>query len=421
MNKSLFLVLITAFLDILGMSILLPVLPDITTHFHQSESWTMWTQSVYAVGMFFSGIFIGNLSDKFGRRRMLIITTGINILGYIATLISLSVGSTAGLIGFAIFLGARIIAGIGGAGFGVVQAYISDISSPETKTKNMGMMGAAFGTAFLIGPAIGGIIATGLGIPDKIATGLGIPNYIINILNHGWGTTGILYVSIMIITINLLWIIFRLPEPKHHLTEMPNVNLKEWSMTSEIYVLLFLSLGITIGFSVIQSGSGQFYTDKFGFDANLRGYTMAIVGLVSIIFQGFLVKYVRRYLNEERMLQVGLIILSIGMILLASNEYAILVFYIIILFPLGMGSIGPSLASMLSKDAGKHAGRIMGMNTSITGIGGIIGPILTGGLYKFSITLPFWASSGLFLILFMVSIFFIGKNHWRGSIFTNID
>ncbi len=421
MNKSLFLVLITAFLDILWMSILLPVLPDITTHFHQSESWTMWTQSVYAVGMFFSGIFIGNLSDKFGRRRMLIITTWINILGYIATLISLSVWSTAGLIWFAIFLWARIIAWIGGAWFWVVQAYISDISSPETKTKNMGMMGAAFGTAFLIGPAIGGIIATWLWIPDKIATWLWIPNYIINILNHWWWTTGILYVSIMIITINLLWIIFRLPEPKHHLTEMPNVNLKEWSMTSEIYVLLFLSLWITIGFSVIQSWSGQFYTDKFGFDANLRGYTMAIVWLVSIIFQWFLVKYVRRYLNEERMLQVWLIILSIGMILLASNEYAILVFYIIILFPLWMWSIGPSLASMLSKDAGKHAWRIMGMNTSITGIWGIIWPILTGWLYKFSITLPFWASSWLFLILFMVSIFFIGKNHWRGSIFTNID
>jgi DHA1 family tetracycline resistance protein-like MFS transporter len=381
----------------------------------------MWSQSVYAVGMFFSGIFIGNLSDKFGRRRMLIITTWINIIGYIATLISLNVWSTDGLIWFAIFLWARIIAWIGGAWFWVVQAYISDISSPETKTKNMWMMGAAFGTAFLIGPAIGGIIATGLWIPYKIATGLWILDYIINFLNHWWWTTGILYVSIVIITINLFWIIFRLPEPKHHLTEMSNVNLKEWSMTNEIYVLLFLSLWITIGFSVIQSWSGQFYTDKFDFDANLRGYTMAIVGLVSIIFQWFLVKYVRKYLNEERMLQVWLIILTFGMILLAANEYAFLVFFIIILFPLGMGSIGPSLASMLSKDAGKHAWRIMGMNTSITGIWGIIWPVLTGWFYATHITLPFWASAWLFFVLFIVSIFFIGKNHWRDSFFTHID
>lgn len=386
MNKSLLLVLITAFLDILGLSILLPVFPDITAHFHQAESWTMWTQSIYAVGMFFSGIFIGNLSDKFGRKRMLIVTSGFNLLGYIATLIALNIGSTVGIMGFALYLSARVIAGIGGAGFWVVQAYISDISAPAEKTKNMGMMGAAFGTAFLIWPAIGGILAS------------------------FWWTNWILFVSIAIITINFLWIIFWLPEPKHHLKEMDSVDLKEWTMTNEIYILLVLSVGATIGFSVIQSWSGQFYADKFHFDANLRGYTMAIVWLISIIFQGFLVKYIRKYLNEQRMMQVWLTILTIGMILLALNEYAILVFFIIILFPLGMGSFNPSLSSLLSRDAGKHAGRIMGMNTSVTGIGGIIWPILTWwlyGIHDYEITRPFWASAGLFFLLSLVSILFL--------------
>ncbi len=381
MNKSLLLVLITAFLDILWMSILIPVFPDITAHFHQAESWTMWTQSIYAVGMFFSGIFIGNLSDKFGRKRMLIVTSGFNLLGYIATLIALNIGSTVGIMGFALYLSARVIAGIWGAGFWVVQAYISDISSPLEKTKNMGMMGAAFGTAFLVWPAIGGILAS------------------------IWWTNGILLVSIAIITINFLWIIFWLPEPKHHLREMDSVDIKEWSMTPEIYMLLALSLWATIGFSVIQSWSGQFYADKFHFNADFRGYTMAIVGLVSIIFQGFLVKYVRKYLNEQRMMQMWLMLLAIGMVFLAFNEYAVLIFFIIILFPLGMGSFNPSVSSLLSKDAGKHAGRVMGMNTSVTGIGGIIGPVLTGWLYAIHITFPFWASAVLFLLLFSVSIF----------------
>ena len=84
------------------MSILIPVFPDITAHFHQAESWTMWTQS----------IFIGNLSDKFGRKRMLIVTSGFNLLGYIATLIALNIGSTVGIMGFALYLSARVIAGI---------------------------------------------------------------------------------------------------------------------------------------------------------------------------------------------------------------------------------------------------------------------------------------------------------------------
>jgi DHA1 family tetracycline resistance protein-like MFS transporter len=393
MNKSLLLVLITAFLDILGLSILLPVFPEITAHFHQSESWTMWTQSVYAVGMFFSGIFIWNLSDKYGRKKMLIVTSWFNLLGYIATLYALNIGSTIGITGFAIYLSARLIAGIGGSGFWVVQAYISDISTSETRTKNMWMMGAAFWTAFLVWPAIGWILAS-----------------------H-WGTNGILYVSIAIIAINFLWIIFGLPEPTHHMKEMGNVDIKEWKMTNEIYVLLFLSLGATIGFSVINSWSGQFYTDKFDFDSKLLGYTMAMVWLISIIYQWFLVKYVRKYLNEEHMMQTWLLVLTIGMILLAINETALLVFLIIILFPLGMWSFNPSLSSLLSKDAGKHAGRVMWMNTSVTGIGWIIWPVLTGWLYGINITLPFWASAWLFFVLFIISILFLWTKKWRDYLF----
>jgi DHA1 family tetracycline resistance protein-like MFS transporter len=373
------LILLTAFLDLLGFSILMPVLPDITEHFHQAESWTMWTQSVYAVGMFFAGFIIGNLSDKYGRKNMLIFTTSINLLGYIVTLIALQFWNTVGIVGFVGYLFARLIAWVGGAGFGVVQAYISDISSPEEKTKNMGLMGAAFGTAFLVGPAIGGLLASFSGIE------------------------GILIVSSIIITINLIWIIFGLPEPKHHIEEMPTVDITQWQMSREVYILLFLSMCITIGFSVMQSGSGQYYTDRFGFDADMRGYTMAVVGAISIIFQGFLVKYVRKVFDEYRMFDIGLFLVALGMILLALNPFAFLVFFVVILFPLGMGSLGPSLASLLARDAGKHAGRVMGINTSMTWVGGIIGPILTGGLYAIDITLPFYAAGGLFLVLLVIS------------------
>ncbi len=390
-TSQLFLILLTAFLDILGMSILIPVFPDLTAHFHMAESWTMWTQSIYAIGMFFSGFIIGNLSDKYGRKKMLIVTSSFNLLGYIATLTALSIGSTTGIIGFWLYLSARLIAGIGWAGYWVVQAYISDISAPEVKTKNMGLMGAAFGTAFLVWPAIGWVLAS-----------------------FAW-VNGILLVSIAIITINLLWIIFWLPEPKHHEREMKTVDIAEWKMSREIYILLILALGASIGSSVMQSGSGQFYADRFWFNADLRGYTMAVVGLISIIFQGFLVKYVRKYLNEQRMMQVGFALVSAGMILLAWNTYAPFVFLIIILFPLGMGSFGPSIASLLSQDAGKHAGRVMGMNTSMTGIGGIIGPIITWWLYAMHIALPFWYAGGLFLILFILSVIYL-KKHTRTKV-----
>lgn len=380
------LIFITAFLDILGMSLLIPVFPDLTAHFHAAEPWTMWTQSIYSIGMFFAGFYVGNLSDKYGRKNILIVTSSFNLLGYILSLAAISLGNVDSLFVFWFYLLARFIAGIGWSGFAVVQAYISDISSPEDKTKNMGLIGAAFGSAFLIGPAIGGILT-------KIA-----------------GIEGIFTISIIIITINLLWIIFWLPEPKQHISEMKNVDIHEWKMSKEIYLLLALGLGAGIGFSVMQSWSGQYYVDRFWFDADTRGYIMSVVGLVSIVFQGFLVKHIRRFLDEARMIQAWLGVLTIGMILLAINSIPLFVFFIVILFPLGMGSFWPSVNALLAKDAGKHAGRVMGMSTSMWGIGGIVGPILTGWLYAGHITLPFWWASVLFWILSVVAFVYLRKS-----------
>ncbi|GAB0174735.1 MAG: tetracycline resistance MFS efflux pump [Candidatus Altimarinota bacterium] len=382
LQSQLPLILTTAFLDILGMSLLIPSFPAITAHFGQAESWSMWTQAIYSFGMFLAGSIVGNLSDKYGRKNMLIVTSSINIIGYLATYFALKLGSTVGFTGFLLYLGARFVAGIGGAGFGVVQAYISDISMGAEKTKNMGMMGAAFGMAFLIGPAIGGILAKYIGIE------------------------GLLLVSTVIIIANLLWIIYGLPEPREHISEMSDVDILEWRMTGEIYFLLALSLLATIGFSAMQGGSSQFTTDKFGFDSQMIGYSMAVVGITSIIYQGFLVRFVRRIFDEKQMIQIGFFILTVGFVLYAINPYAILVYFIGILFPLGMGSFGPSVAALLSKDAGKHAGRVMGMNTSVSGIGGILGPIIVGVLYAIHIELPYWVSAGLFGFLFFACLFY---------------
>ena len=111
------LILTTAFLDILGMSLLIPSFPAITEHFHQAESWSMWTQAIYSLGMVLAGSIIGNLSDKYGRKNLLLVTTTINIIGYLATYFALKLGSTIGYSGFALYLAARFVAGIGGSGF----------------------------------------------------------------------------------------------------------------------------------------------------------------------------------------------------------------------------------------------------------------------------------------------------------------
>lgn len=173
----------------------------------------------------------------------------------------------------------------------------------------MGLMGAAFGSAFLIGPALGGVLAGFFGIE------------------------GILVLSTILITANLVWIYVGLPEPAKH-TQQMHTEIKDFHYSSKIIFFLGLSLLATIGFSVIQSGSSQYTTDRFGFDADMIGYSLAVVGITSIVFQGFLIKYVRKYLSEVQMIVTGLFIVTVGMLLYSLNPLGVLVFFIVILFPL---------------------------------------------------------------------------------------
>jgi predicted MFS family arabinose efflux permease len=132
--------------------------------------------------------------------------------------------------------------------------------------------------------------------------------------------------STFIITVNLIWIFFGLPEPTKHVREM-HQEVADFHYSSKILFFLGLSLFTTIGFSVIQSGSAQFTTDRFGFNADYRGYTMAVVGIVSILFQGFLVKYVRKYLKETQMMTVGLSLLTWDVSLRDKSNCSPRVFY----------------------------------------------------------------------------------------------
>lgn len=399
------LILLTAFLDILGLSLFLPLFPSIIEGFWVNPSWTGYTQAIYAIGMFVGGLFFGKLSDRYGRKKMLSYTSVLNLSSYIILFYSLSQielwGNLEATVGefwpialwsldwifggftpfFLIFLVSRFIGGLGGAGFWVIQAYISDISSREDKAKRMGMMGAAFGFAFLIGPAIGGILASYTSIHTVI--GLCIAVVLINVLS--------------------IWIF--LQEPKKHKQE-PWVELQNFHFSRIVIILLFLSFGATLGFSAIQSMSTQFYTDRFAFSPREIGYSMAMVGLISIIYQGGLVSHVRKKLSEIQMIQLALLLLTVWFIGFSYNTSPIYLFFWLIFFPLGMGSFNPGIGSMLSNKAGKEVGKVMGYNTSIQSVGQIFWPVLAGSLYLVpGSALPFFASAGIFWILFVVSFF----------------
>lgn len=162
------LILLTAFLDILSIGILIPVLPEIVSAYGMTGSWVGYSQGLFATGMFLGGILFGRMSDRIGRRNTLILTSTLNLAGYLAVAFEpekiASIFGGFALAPLIVFLIGRSIGGFGSAGFSVVQAYISDISSPEERTRRLGLIGAMFGLGFIAGPAFGGLLAPIVGV-----------------------------------------------------------------------------------------------------------------------------------------------------------------------------------------------------------------------------------------------------------------
>ncbi len=390
-KNNLSLILVTAFLDLLGFWIFLPLFPELIAYFWYPGSWTAYSQWIYAFWMFIGGLIFGRLSDLYGRKNILLITSIGNLFGYI--LLYLSIHNFSNIqhsiygfmlsAGFLMYIFSRFIAWLWGAGFSVIQAYISDISTPENKTKNMGLIGAMFWLGFLVWPMIGGMLSV-----------------------FGISTAVLGCIIIILINIVFIWLFLKEPEKHVHIDDAVDIIHSSFRFSRKVVLLLSLSFFAFIAFSTIQAGSNQYYADMFHFNSTTIGYVMGIVGTTSIIYQWFLIKYIRAHLNEQRMIQFSLIILSVAFFLFAINPYAYLVFCIVPLFSIGMGSFNPSLSSLLASNAQrKDIWKIMGYNTAVTSIAGIIGPFIIGSLYLYNIHFPFWFSLAICIILAICSIF----------------
>ena len=355
------LILATAFLDILGIAFLIPILPFLIRDYGMSGAWVGYTLAIFSLGMFLGGFVFGKLSDRYGRKKMLILTSFFNVLGYLTVIFAPH---------FLIFALGRFVAGLAGSGIGITQAYVSDISSPETRTKQMGLIGAMFGLGFLVGPGIGGLIST--------------------ISYTAVGVAGLAAASV-----NLLLIVLFLPEPKKHVP-VDGVHLVPGERTKLMMSLFILSFAVTVAFSPIQAINSQYNVDLFHFTSKQISYVLMLVGFTSIVYQAFLIKHVQKYLKEVSMIRLGLGLLLVAFCFQAVNRSEFWLWAIIPLFPLGLGAVQPAIGSLVARDAGHSAGKYLGMNNSYMSLGNIAGPFLAGYLYTHSIFLPYWASAGLF-------------------------
>jgi DHA1 family tetracycline resistance protein-like MFS transporter len=399
-NPAILFIFITILIDVLGIGIIIPVLPKLLQELtgkglSEASQYSGIMMAAYAVMQFIFSPILGGLSDKYGRRPIILASLFGFGLDYI-------------LLGFAptvawLFAG-RIIAGITGASFTTASAYIADISTDENRSKNFGMIGAAFGVGFVIGPVIGGELGDfGARVPFFAAAGLTLLNWL-----YGY---------------------FVLPES---LTKA-NRRSFDWKRANPIGSLKNLKryptiLGLIGAFFCLQlagqthpSTWSYFTMKEFNWTIAEVGHSLSFVGLIVAIVQGGLNRIINPKLGNRNSVIVGLLFYGAGFFLfsIATKGWMMYAFMI----PFGLGGIaGPALQSMISKQIpANEQGELQGGLTSLQSVTTIIGPLLASNLFAYfsADDAPIFFPGAAFLMaaaLTFIALFFALKSFPKKSI-----
>ena len=369
--------LLTVFIDMVCFSMIFPVLPYFVKELQLSDIIVGLAAASFALFNFICSPIWGGMSDRKGRRTVMLISIGITFLA------NLFLAFTNGV--FLLFL-ARILAGIGSANISVAQAYMADISSPEERTKNLGLMGAVFGLGFIAGPILGGILKSWSGEGSVFWVGAGAA--ILNLLNFTWA-----YFSLNESNLHLN------PDKKRSLN--PFTQILRWLQVPVINQLMWIFFLYVTAFSMMQITSGLLWKEKYGLTEKETSYVFALIGIVSALSQGLFIRILTNHFSEKQLIVAGALLMGISLALIPVPPKEMFIPYELILvscLAVGNACITPPLTSWLSQKAPlKEIGQVMGANQSFASLSRVIGPALGGFLYAVGHSIPFYVS-GLIMI-----------------------
>lgn len=374
MDRRLIILFITIFIDLMGFGIFVPVVPIYARELNASEALVGDTGALFSLMMFIFTPFWGTMSDRFGRRPVILGAVAISALSYVMF-------AHAGTL--FMLIASRMLTGVGSGNITAAQAYITDITPPENRAKSMGLIGAAFGLGFIFGPPLGSFIF------DK------------------FGAIWVGYAAAIMCVLNLLAVWLFLPESLKDKVSDRKIRIKP--VTSAIKALqearfrdLFIISFIYItAFSMMQMTIAMFWYDDYALDKTQVGHMFAIVGLGSAIVQGTMIGWLQRRFGERNLMIYGSMMVAVGLGMIAfipTSLFLPLSIVSIALLSLGNGCLSPTLLSQLSRNAEQHEqGEVLGMNQSFGSLARIAGPALGGRLYELWHGLPY-VTSGVIML-----------------------
>jgi MFS transporter, DHA1 family, tetracycline resistance protein len=360
-------IFITLLIDVTGLGIIIPVMPKLISeltgipleHVENAAPYSGWLIATYAIMQFVCAPIVGGLSDRFGRRPVLLGS----LFGFGCDYLFLAFAPTL----WWLFLG-RIIAGMLGASFTTAGAYIADISTtPEERGKNFGMMGAAFGLGFVVGPAIGGFLGDmSSRMPFMVSAGLALLNCV-----YGY---------------------FILPEslkpenrrPFDWARANPFGTLKQiWKY--DIVKGLFIALGfIYLSMHAVQSNWSLYSIKKFDWTPKDIGISLAVIGIVTAVVQGGLIRVIIPKLGQQRSVYFGLAMYALGFMLFAFATQGWMMYAFTVVYCLG-GICGPAMQGIMSGRVPPNAqGELQGGFTSLMSLMSIFGPVIMSELFYYA-------------------------------------
>ncbi|MBS1566310.1 MAG: TCR/Tet family MFS transporter, partial [Bacteroidetes bacterium] len=356
-------IFITVLVDMIGWGLIIPVMPKLLAQlkhipFNAASTYGSELLVVYAVMQFVCAPILGNLSDRYGRRPVLLFS----LLGFAIDYVFMALAPTFGWL----FVG-RMISGITGASFTTASAYIADVSTADNRAKNFGMIGAAFGLGFIIGPALGGMVS------------------------HWWGLRAPFYAAAILCLLNFLYGYFVLPEslsedhrrPFDWKRANPLGSLKQLNKYPAIGELVFSLTLVYLAAHAVQSNWSYFTMYRFKWTENTVGLSLSLVGALVAFVQVGLLRVVNPRLGNNKSVYVGLGFYALGLFLFAFASQSWMMFVFLVPYCLG-GIAGPALQSIISGHVPPNEqGELQGGLTSLMSVTSIAGPAIMNNLFYF--------------------------------------